>query len=80
MVYSCADFTGWIQVVMCKLCSTYKNDILASLLLSHEIRAVPAVSGIHSGLISVVITLYIIEHIGIWNKIYIYLIVSFDLI
>ena len=30
MVYSCADFTGWIQVVMCKLCSTYKNDILAS--------------------------------------------------
>ena len=49
MVYSCADFTGWIQVVMCKLCSTYKNDILASLLLSHKIRAVPAVSGIHSG-------------------------------
>ena len=80
MVYSCADFTGWIQVVMCKLCSTYKNDILASLLLSHQIRAVPAVSGIHSGLISVVITLYITEYIGSWNKIYIYLIVSFDLI
>ena len=73
VVYSCADFTGWIQVVMCKLCSTYKNDILASLLLSHKVRAVPAVSGIHSGLTLVEITSYKTEYVGIWNNICIHL-------